>query len=143
MNLKIKIIKTKKELKSAFNIRNIVFGKEQKIPRKIDFDGLDNKTKQILVLYNNKPIGTARIRFIQNRAKLERIALLKKYRGRGLGEKLMNFLIDYCKKKEIKEIYFHAQCYLKDFYKKFGFKIRGKSFIEAGKIKHIEMYLKN
>jgi len=79
MNIKIRLIKNKKELKEIFNIRNIVFGKEEKIPREIDFDGLDNKAKQVIILYKNKPIGCARIRFIKNKAKLERIAVLKEY----------------------------------------------------------------
>jgi len=52
----------------------------------------------------------------------------------------MNYLINYCKKRKVKEIYFHAQYHTKDFYKKYGFKTRGKIFIEAG-VKHIEMYL--
>jgi len=34
----------------------------------------------------------------------------------------------------------NSQYYLKNYYKKFGFKTRGKTFMEAG-IKHIEMYL--
>ena len=140
-DLKIRLIKNKKELEEIFNIRNIVFGKEEKIPREIDFDGLDSKARQVIVLYKNKPVGCARIRFIKNKAKLERLAIIKKYRGKEIGVLLMNYLIKYCKKKKVKEISSHSQYYVKDFYKKCGFKIRGKPFMEAG-VKHIEVYIR-
>lgn len=140
--LKIRLIKNKKELEEVFNIRNIVFGKEQNISREIDFDGLDNKSKQIIVFYKNKIIGCARIRFIGNKAKLERIAILKKYRGRGFGLTIMHYLIKYTKKRKTKEIYFHAQNYSKIFYEKCGFKVTGKPFKEV-EIKHIKMHMRN
>ena len=92
------------------------------------------------LFYKNEPIGCARIRLIGKKAKLERIALLKKYRGKGFGKNIVNYLIKYCKKKNIKGIYMNSQYYLMNYYKKFGFKTRGKTFMEAG-IKHIEMYL--
>ena len=53
----------------------------------------------------------------------------------------MNYLIKYCKSKNVNEIYFHSQYHAKDFYKKCGFKERGKIFSEA-RIKHIEMFMK-
>ena len=53
----------------------------------------------------------------------------------------MGYLINYCKKKKVNEIVLHSQCYIEDFYKKCGFKTRGKTFMDAG-IKHIEMYIK-
>ncbi len=67
---------------------------------------------------------------------------LKNYRGKGFGKLIMQYLIRYCKRKKSKEIVMHAQYYLKGYYYKFGFKIRGKVFMDAG-IKHIEMYMKN
>jgi predicted GNAT family N-acyltransferase len=139
--LKIRLARNKKELKQAFEIRNIVFGGEQKIPREIDFDGKDKEAKHALVFYNNLPIGCARIRFIDKKAKLERIAIIKKHRGKGFGNALVSYLISYCKRIKAKEIYFDSQYHARDFYTKIGFKTRGKPFSEAG-IKHIEMYLK-
>ncbi|RLI62298.1 MAG: GNAT family N-acetyltransferase, partial [Candidatus Asgardarchaeum californiense] len=48
--------------------------------------------------------------------------------------------VNYCKNKGYSEICLHSQTYIIDFYKKCGFKPRGKTFLEAG-IKHIEMYM--
>ncbi len=139
-NLKIRLIKNKKELEQVFKIRETVFIKEQNVPEDIERDEFDNIAKHIIVLYKNKPIGCARISFVNNKAKLERIAVLEKYRDKGFGKAITNYLIGYCKNKNAKEIFMHSQYYLKDFYKKLGFKPRGKTFMEAD-IKHIEMYL--
>jgi len=139
--IEIGIINDKEDLKKIFKIREEVFQKEQNINKKLDFDGNDLEVTQILLNYNNEPIGCARIRFIDNKAKLERIALLKIYRGIGLGNLLLDYLIFYCKSKNVKEIYFDAQFYLENFCKKFGFVSDGKPFDEVG-IKHIKMVMK-
>ena len=139
-NLKIRPIQNKKELKEAFKIRKKVFQKEQNVSKDIDFDGLDKGADHIIAFYKGKPVGCCRIRFINKKAKWERFAVLKKYRGKGIGKNVTKFVIRYCKEKNVKKLYFHAQYYLKDFYKKQGFKTKGKPFMEAN-IKHIEMYM--
>ena len=139
---RINLVKTKMELEQVLRIREIVFIKGQKVPENRERDGLDKTSKHAIVFYKNRPISCARVRFVHDRAKLERIALLKNYRGKGFGKLIMQYLIRYCKRKKSKEIVMHAQYYLKGYYYKFGFKIRGKVFMDAG-IKHIEMYMKN
>lgn len=140
-NLKIKSVKNNKDLEKVFRIREIVFIKEQKVPKNIEIDEFDKIVKHFIVLYENKSIGCARIRFVDKKAKLERIALLKNYRGKGFGKIVTKYLVKYCKKKNVKEIFMHSQYHLKDFYRKLGFKQRRKAFLEAG-IKHIQMYQK-
>ena len=140
-NMKIRLAKNKKELEDIFRIREIVFIKGQRVPRKRERDEFDKSAKHVIVFYNKKPIGCARVRFVHKKAKLERIALLKEYRNKGLGKMIMDYLINYCRKKKSKEIVLNSQYYIKDFYRKCGFKTRGKIFMDAG-IKHIEMYLK-
>jgi len=137
--LEIRIVKNKKELNDVFKIREIVFVNGQNCPWECEMDGLDDSAKHIIVKYKGKTIGCARIRFPGNRTKLERIALLKEYRGKGFGRELMNYLIRYCRRKKVEEIFLHSQLYVKNFYKKCGFRLRGKIFLEAG-IEHIEMY---
>ena len=77
-NLKVRLIKNKKELGKVLKMREIVFIKEQNVPKDVEKDKLDKVAKHVIVLYKNKPIGCARIRFIGKKAKLERIAILKK-----------------------------------------------------------------
>ncbi|MCD6083319.1 GNAT family N-acetyltransferase [Candidatus Aerophobetes bacterium] len=140
-NLEIRMIKNRQELNEVLKIREIVFVKGQNCPWECEMDGLDEEAEHIIVKYCGKTIGCARIRFLENRAKLERVALLKEYRGRGFGKEMMKYLIRHCKRRKVEEIFLHSQLHVKDFYKKFGFKPRGKTFMEAG-IEHIEMYMK-
>lgn len=139
--LHIKKVQDKNDFKKTIAIRKNVFIKEQKVPPDIEIDGLDPEAEHFIAYFNNKPIGCARIRTKDNYAKLERIAIIKEYRGKGYGAELTKFLINYCKQKIFKEICLHSQIYISNFYKKFGFKSKGKHFFEAG-IEHVEMFMK-
>lgn len=139
-NLEIKKVNNKDDLEKTIEIRKNVFIKEQNVPLDIEIDGLDSEAEHFIAYLDDEPIGCARIRTNKNYAKLERIAIIKKHRGKGFGRQLTDFLIDYCKHKNFHEISLHAQSYVSDFYKKHGFKIRGKPFFES-RIEHVEMYL--
>ena len=139
-NLKIKVVNNKYDLKKIIEIRKNVFIKEQNVPVEIEIDGLDSEAEHFIAYLDDKPIGCARIRTNKNYVKLERIAILKKNRGKGFGTVLTKFLIDYCRNENFGEIISHSQTCVADFYKKLGFKIRGKPFFEAD-IEHFEMYL--
>jgi predicted GNAT family N-acyltransferase len=141
MNLDIHVAKNKEEIEKCLIIRKEVFIEGQDVPSDREVDGLDNVAEHVIVYYESKPVGTARIRYPKRMyMKLERIAILESMRGNGLGKKLMEFLVTYAKEKKVEEVVMHAQYYLLQFYKKFGFKERGNTFDDAG-IKHIEMYL--
>ncbi len=139
--LKIKKVENNKELEETFNIRKIVFIEGQNVSVDIEMDGLESIGEHFIVYYEDKPIGCARIRTENKIAKLERIAIMKEFRGKGFGKKLTNFLIEYCKQKDIEKIKIHSQTYVADFYEKLGFIPVGDTFFEAG-IEHIEMYMK-
>ncbi|MFH1447888.1 MAG: GNAT family N-acetyltransferase [Candidatus Micrarchaeota archaeon] len=141
MELKIRLARNKHELNQVLRIREIVFIKGQNVPKDLEMDGLDGKSKHAIVFYKNKPIGCARIRLFDRKAKLERIAILKEYRGKRVGGRLVQYLIDYCKRRKVEEVILHSQCYIKKFYEQYGFKSRGEIFIDAG-IRHIGMYLR-
>ncbi len=139
-SIQIRLIKNYEEFLDVLKIREKVFIKGQEVPRDIEIDGLDEAADHVIVLFNKKPVGCARLRFIDKKAKLERIAILEGFRRKGIGKKLTEFLIEYCKKQGVDQIVIHAQYYLYDFYRAFGFRPFGRKFTEAG-IKHIEMRL--
>jgi len=138
--LKIRLIKNKKELNSILRIRETVFIKGQNVPVSRERDGLEDEAKHVIVLLRGKPIGCARVRFIDGKSKLERIALLPKYQRKGFGKKLMAYLISYSKRHKVKEIYLHGQCRIQKFYEDAGFKTRGKVFMDGG-MRHYEFYM--
>ena len=135
--LKIKKAETRQEYKQILDIRKKVFIEEQKVPIEIEIDEYEKEAIYFIAYLNKEPVGCARIRF-NNYAKLERIAVVKKYRRKGFGTKITKHLINYCNKKNISDICIHSQLYVADFYKKLGFKKISEEFYEAG-IKHVEM----
>lgn len=139
--LEVKEIKNPEDLEIAFDIRKIVFVKEQNVPIDLEMDGLDSQAKHFIAYLRKIPIGCARISIEGKCAKLERIAIIKEYRNMGFGKELTNNLIKYCKQQNFKEIRLHSQAYISDFYKKLGFEPIGKNFFEAG-IDHIEMFMR-
>ncbi len=141
MSISIRLARTKKDIAAVLKIREIVFIKGQDVPADMERDGFDEKATHVIVLSRGKPVGCARIRFKGTKAKLERIAILQSQRGKGLGKRLVKYLVSYCKRRGVKEVVMGAQYYLKKFYKDAGFTPRGKKFKEAG-IEHVEMYLR-
>lgn len=121
------------------HIRNIVFVKEQCVPKNIEMDGKDVDCDHFLICKKNEPIGTARL---QSGGKIERVSILKTERKKGLGTKLMKFIINSARKKDLEKVYLHSQMDSIDFYKSLGFETKGGMFQEAG-IKHVLMVMEN
>jgi predicted GNAT family N-acyltransferase len=140
-DLDIHITADKKEIDAVMKIREIVFILGQKVDWEIEMDGLDKDAIHVIALLDGKPAGCARLRFLDQKAKFERIAVLPEYRKQGIGKKIMEFLVDYSKKKGAREAYMNAQVYASDFYVKCGFMPRGPEFMEAGMM-HQEMFKK-
>lgn len=120
-------------------IRSTVFQIEQGVDPEIEFDGQDADAIHLLAYEGTQPIGTTRIRYLNaHLAKIERVAVLPAYRGRGIGRQLMEKAICWIQKQGCHEVKINAQIHAKQFYEKLGFQAQGFEFEEAG-IPHIEM----
>ena len=139
MSIEIKQIDNPTELEEAFTIRKQVFCIEQNVSEEIEMDEFDEVATHILAYINGKPIGTARWRFTADGAKMERFAVLKEARGKGVGEALVNYTLDQLKDNDF--IYLNAQESVIKFYEKFGFVAVENRFYEAN-IPHKKMILK-
>ena len=120
-------------------IRDMVFVQEQCVPKNIEMDGKDVDCNHFLIFTKKQPIGTARL---QRGGKIERVSILKPERKKGLGSKLMRFIINSAKKSEFERVYLHSQMGSIDFYKGLGFRVKGAMFQEAG-INHVLMVLED
>ena len=132
------------DLPDVFDIRRVVFIDEQKVPVEEEFDQYEENSKHYLAYYDGKPCGAARWRETSegNEAKLERFAVLKECRGKGVGSALVEqVLADVLAAKHYDRIYLNAQLSAVDLYKKFGFSPVGDEFLECD-IKHQQMELR-
>jgi len=139
MSIEIKQITNSADTEQSFAIRRQVFCIEQNVSEEIEMDEFDEDATHILAYIDNKPIGTARWRFTEDGAKMERFAVLIEYRGKGVGEALVNYTLG--KLKDYDYIYLNAQESVIKFYEKFGFDVVGDRFYEAD-IPHKMMILK-
>jgi predicted GNAT family N-acyltransferase len=134
-----KLVTDDAELQEAFEVRRQVFVREQSISEDLVFDGHDREALHMVVKDDGRVIGSARVQFIaDNQAKLERMAILKHYRRKGIGREMLLFLDTVWKDKRVQQVIIHAQFEVVPFYDLCGFTEFGFPFQEAG-IKHIKM----
>lgn len=129
------------DLKQSFTIRKEVFVKEQGVPLEDEFDEFDTLnglSEHILVYYNEQPVGTGRVRWVDGIGKLERICILEPYRKFGLGKVIINALEEIAEEKGVSQVKLHGQTQAEVFYKKLGYQTSSSMFIEDG-IPHILM----
>ena len=137
--LRYKLIASDRELKDAFEVRRQVFIEEQGISEDIVFDDHDGEALHMVVKDGERIIGTARVLFLaDNQAKLERMAVLKPFRRKGIGRRIISFLDADLRNKQVEQVVLHAQLEVVAFYKSCGFEESGLPFWEAG-IKHLNM----
>ena len=142
LNIIVNNIENVSDKKKAFEIRDLVFCKEQKVSKKIEFDGLDEFCDHYLAKINELPIGTARIREEKKGTfKIERMAVLKEYRKKGVGKAIIEEILKhYLNLNKVNNLILNSQIEAKDFYKKFGFVEVGEEFIEANIIHQKMIY---
>lgn len=126
---------------AAYTIRRVVFCEEQMVDPNLEFDGLDEHCRQYLATYDGEPVGTARIRDTgAGVVKIERVAVLPRARGNGIGKSLMERTMVDARTGGAATIAIHAQCHAENFYKRLGFRRIGGIFDEAN-IPHVRMEL--
>jgi predicted GNAT family N-acyltransferase len=136
MSIQIQLITTSDMLQQAFNIRREVFVIEQMVSETEEYDQEDIST-HFIALYDGLPVGTARYRTTLNGIKLERFAILKSFRSRGVGSAILKHMLQELSAFE-GLIYLHAQLTAMGLYSKFSFEAIGEQFDEAG-IQHYKM----
>lgn len=118
-------------------IRREVFVDEQNVSEELEMSDDGNDVRYFLLFENEKEVATARYRETDFGIKIERMAVLKSHRGKGLGNNLMKFILADLS-NSTSEIYLNAQIQAVSLYLKSGFKPKGEHFYEAG-IEHVKM----
>ena len=136
MNLHTKITSFEASERDIRSVRDAVFGAEQQVPRELDWDGLDPDCVHVVATDDGgRPIGTGRL---QPDGRIGRLAILKPWRGQGLGTRLLEALVESARQRGLEKVYLHAQLQAVSFYEQRGFEKDDAAFMEAG-IRHINM----
>lgn len=137
-----KLITSNRDLQQAYAIREEVFMIEQKVPREDEFDEFEEQSFHFLATIDEVPVGAARWRTTDKGIKLERFAVKRNQRGKGVGKALVQAVLDHIHQTipSVFKLYLHAQLDAVSLYAHFGFKIVGEKFIECD-IEHRTMEL--
>lgn len=141
--LQVKKVSTEEDLKEVFSIRRKVFVVEQGVAPENECDEFEKTSNHYLAKLNDMPVGAARWRITDKGVKLERFAVLKEARGKGVGISLVKAVlndIDSIPEASGKIKYLHAQLSAVPLYSKFNFEKVGDIFEECN-ILHYKMEL--
>lgn len=139
--MQISVIKVAhdEELAKVFAIRKTVFVDEQNCPPELEHANEDDSV-HFLAFADDKPCGASRWRKTDQGYKLERFAVLKPFRGKGVGSALITAVLNDLP-ADANYIYLNSQLDAINVYKKFEFVTEGEQFEEAG-IQHFKMVRK-
>lgn len=126
----------------ASAIRFRVFVEEQGVPQAIELDEQDPHCVHALAYNDNREtadgrgtprsvtaIGTGRL---LPDAHIGRMAVLEQWRGRGVGSRILESLIEKARERGDREILLAAQVHAMEFYRAHGFQPVGEVYEEAG-----------
>ncbi|MBI4523640.1 MAG: GNAT family N-acetyltransferase [Deltaproteobacteria bacterium] len=136
----VRQVRSQEEFHRALAIRLRVFVREQGVPRSIELDDDDQAAIHFLAKAGGRTVGTARLVMRNGQAKIGRMAVLKSYRGRGIGRELLKHAVRTARRRGAEKIFLHAQLPVVGFYAGMGFRQVGRVFCEAG-IPHRKMIL--
>ncbi len=127
------------DLSDAYAVRKQVFTDEQGVDPKYDIDGTD-KESFLLVAYEEEkvPIATGRLYIHGEDVFIGRVAVLKSFRGKGIGDFIMRLLMQQAAEMGYETQKLSAQQDAKIFYDKLGFVTVGEPYEKAG-ILHVDM----
>ena len=117
-------------------VREQVFTVEQNVAREDELDAFDATARHVLARdLTGNPVGTGRLAADH---KIGRMAVLRDWRGKRVGEAMLNLLVEQARALNYPQVELHAQTQAVPFYAKFGFTPFGDEFVECD-IKHFNM----
>lgn len=128
------------DLSKVKDVRTKVFIEEQGYTPEQEFDAYDAMAWHIAIMLDEACIATGRVYLQDGQYRIGRIAVLKEYRGNGLGDAVVKLLLDRAMQASAPKIYVSSQLYTEPFYQRYGFQRIAEPAIPEGDIKeHVEM----
>ena len=124
--------------RAALELRHKVFVMEQGVPVEDEIDKYDPGATHYIALYEGELVGTLRIVFTPEHAKIGRVAVCLKHRGHCIARTMMDAAMDFCRQSGVDRFYLTAQIDKIGLYEKLGFVAFGPQFTDAG-IPHLAM----
>ena len=148
---------------AASSIRFVVFVEEQKVPPDIELDDQDELSVHVIAQVDGHAVGTGRLLPVEadssgtdaalalsssdsvafahtaRTSHVGRMAVLKGYRGQGIGARMLDVLTRCARARGDTRIVLSAQTHAIGFYRRYGFTEFGAIYLDAG-IEHQSMH---
>lgn len=133
---RVEAVEYARQRDDLLRVRETVFVREQHVPLEEERDALDPLCLHVLARDEaGRPIGTGRL---TPERRIGRMAVLREWRSRGVGDALLAALLDLARRQHWPELSLNAQVSAETFYARHGFVPYGPRFHEAG-IEHQAM----
>jgi predicted GNAT family N-acyltransferase len=124
----------------ALSVREEVFCGEQGVPRALELDGLDDHALHLLALPAGAAyaVGTLRLLLDGTEAKVGRVAVQRRWRGRGIASRMLAAALATAADRGCRSARLAAQLQATALYERAGFTLASEPFEQAG-IAHVWM----
>jgi predicted GNAT family N-acyltransferase len=148
----VRVAETDEAYEDALSVRYRVFVDEQGVDPDLEVDDHEAEATHFVAYEGDDPVGVARLRAYDPAeydeaptaehdepvAKIERMAVLRGHRGRGVGRAILEAVEERARERGFERARLHAQVRSAGFYENLGYKRVGEEFEEAG-IPHVVM----
>ena len=145
--MKISIIsivepQTTEEFEAYFLVRYNVLRKPLGKPKGSERDEMEMDCAHAMAIDSNgKIIGVCRLQFNSpTQAQIRYMAVIEKEQGRGIGKRLIQYMEDKAKQRNVENVILHARSSALNFYLNCGYTNNGKSYLMWDSIQHYLMY---
>jgi predicted GNAT family N-acyltransferase len=136
--VEVREARNESELAAALELRGRVFCEEQGVSFEADQDGRDAEATHIVAVDDGVVIGTCRLLFRGQVARLGRLAVARERRGENVAAEILREADRIATEAGSESIALHAQTYAQTLYERAGYQEYGPTFVEEG-IEHVAM----
>ena len=126
---RIELMSWEKARVHAAPVRATVFVDEQRVPAELEMDDKDADCLHAIAFEGERAVGTGRL---LPDGHIGRMAVLRAYRGKGVGGEILEALVEAARRRGEREIVLSAQTHALAFYRAHGFEAFGAQYEEAG-----------
>ncbi|TAK37760.1 MAG: GNAT family N-acetyltransferase [Betaproteobacteria bacterium] len=128
--MRIELVDWERAREAASRIRFVVFVEEQRVPLAMELDAFDPQCLHALAYApGGEAVATGRL---LPDAHIGRMAVLKAWRGQGVGGAILERLVAAARARGEREVALSAQTHALAFYRRHGFSAEGETYLDAG-----------